>query len=276
MRLSIITINKNNAAGLEKTIQSVVSQTYPDFEYIVIDGGGSTSNGNDMSIIKKYSQKITYWVSEPDTGIYNAMNKGIRQAKGDYCLFLNSGDWLIEDNTLQNVFAEIAEKPDGDIYYSDLLRNSGEFVTFPNILTPGYFIFNSISHQNSIIKTDLFYKHQIYNEKKIIVSDWEFFFKEIYLHKSKFVKINTKISIYLGGGLSETSGSDYDERIETIKDVFSGFDDTLLNTLLDGINWRVNSAQMAVENIKKHNGIGFKAIFFDCIPALFKRCKKIT
>jgi len=84
MQLSIITINLNNASGLEKTIQSVISQTNKDFEYIVIDGA---STDGSVEVIKKYSSGINYWVSEPDTGIYNAMNKGIRKAQGDYCYF---------------------------------------------------------------------------------------------------------------------------------------------------------------------------------------------
>ncbi|MDR2910496.1 MAG: glycosyltransferase [Bacteroidales bacterium] len=95
MKLSIITINLNNVAGLQKTIESVVKQTFTDYEYIVIDGG---STDGSADIIKQHANKITYWVSEPDKGIYNAMNKGIRVAKGEYCLFLNSGDWLINSN----------------------------------------------------------------------------------------------------------------------------------------------------------------------------------
>ena len=89
MKLSIITINRNNAAGLRRTIESVVSQTYTEFEYIIIDGA---STDESVDVIKEYADKITFWVSEPDNGIYNAMNKGILKAKGEYLLFLNSGD----------------------------------------------------------------------------------------------------------------------------------------------------------------------------------------
>jgi glycosyltransferase involved in cell wall biosynthesis len=84
VKLSIITINKNNASGLEKTIKSVIEQTYTDFEYIVIDGA---STDGSVEIIKNYSTGINYWVSEPDTGIYNAMNKGIRKAQGGDTVF---------------------------------------------------------------------------------------------------------------------------------------------------------------------------------------------
>ena len=96
-KLSIITVNLNNAAGLQKTIESVINQTFTDYEFIIIDGGSTDSS---LEIIKQYANKITYWVSEPDNGIYNGMNKGIGQADGEYCFFLNSGDWMIENNTL--------------------------------------------------------------------------------------------------------------------------------------------------------------------------------
>ena len=83
MKLSIITINYNNRDGLQKTIESVVSQSFKDFEWIVIDGG---SNDGSRELIERYAESISYWVSEPDNGIYNAMNKGIRVSKGDYLL----------------------------------------------------------------------------------------------------------------------------------------------------------------------------------------------
>ena len=101
MKLSIITINFNDAKGLEKTIQSVINQTYKDFEYIVVDGA---STDGSVDVIKKYSNKLTHWVSEPDTGIYNAMNKGTRMASGEYCLYLNSGDFLADNDVLEKAF----------------------------------------------------------------------------------------------------------------------------------------------------------------------------
>jgi acetyltransferase-like isoleucine patch superfamily enzyme len=123
MKLSIITINRNNAAGLRKTIESVVSQTYTDFEYIIIDGA---STDDSVNIIKEYAEATLpcgeglgerlYWVSEPDKGIYNAMNKGILKANGEYCLFLNSGDWLYDNDVLNDVFSI---SPTEDIVYGN-------------------------------------------------------------------------------------------------------------------------------------------------------------
>jgi glycosyltransferase involved in cell wall biosynthesis len=172
VKLSIITINKNNSFGLEKTIQSVVKQTFKNYEYIVIDGA---SEDKSLEIIKKYSDKINFWISESDSGIFNAMNKGIKKSSGDYCLFLNSGDWIIDKMTLQNVFAEISEIEESDIYYSDCLNSDNSVTFFPKILTINHLIINHISHQNTIIKRELFIWHGFYDEQLKIASDWGFF-----------------------------------------------------------------------------------------------------
>ena len=115
MILSIITINYNNCAGLKRTIDSVVTQSFQDFEWIVIDGGSSDGS---RELIEKYSPHVSYWVSEPDNGVYHAMNKGIDVANGDYLLFLNSGDWLFGANTLQKC---ISYGFSSDVIYGDSL-----------------------------------------------------------------------------------------------------------------------------------------------------------
>ena len=114
-KLSVITINFNNAIGLEKTIKSVIEQKFTDFEFVIIDGDSSDGS---KEIIKKYSNKISYWVSEKDKGIYNAQNKGIERAIGEYCLFLNSGDYLVDTTVFQTVFSE---KRTQDIIYGDMI-----------------------------------------------------------------------------------------------------------------------------------------------------------
>jgi glycosyltransferase involved in cell wall biosynthesis len=193
LKLSIITINKDNASGLEKTIQSVISQTYSDFEYIIIDGN---STDGSVEILKKYDAKINYWVIEPDTGIYNAMNKGIRKAQGEFCLFLNSGDWLISSTILDNVFTEISTCIPSDIYYSDRTQTDGTVFNFPESLTINYLISTPLSHQNSFIKRSLFFEHGFFNEDLSFVSDWEFFLKELWKYESKFTHIRTIFSIF--------------------------------------------------------------------------------
>ena len=122
MKLSIITINRNNATGLKKTMQSVAAQTYKDFEYIVVDGA---STDGSVDVIKKYEQQFVYlkWVSEPDLGIYNAMNKGIRMASGDYIQILNSGDIFAASDVTERMLAALGKQKKGaDILYGNMIK----------------------------------------------------------------------------------------------------------------------------------------------------------
>lgn len=98
MKISVITINYNNHDGLKKTIQSVVSQSYNDIEYIIIDGG---STDGSVDLIKEYNDKIDYWISETDNGCYHAMNKGVKVASGEYVIFMNSGDYFYADDIIE-------------------------------------------------------------------------------------------------------------------------------------------------------------------------------
>ena len=172
MRLSIITINFNNKEGLKKTIESVLSQSFKDIEWIVIDGG-STDGGKEL--IEQYQSHFSYWCSEPDKGIYNAINKGLTHAKGDYVQFLNSGDWLYEDTTLEKAFAQI----DGnrDIYYGDMVQvNENDNhnlnpITYPDELGFFFFPYNNICHQATFYRDALF-DNNPYDESFSIVSDW--------------------------------------------------------------------------------------------------------
>ena len=95
--ISIITVNLNNLEGLKRTMTSVFEQTWQEYEYIIIDGG---STDGSKEYIESFSDKISVWVSEPDAGIYNGMNKGIKVANGEYLLFLNSGDHLFDNRVL--------------------------------------------------------------------------------------------------------------------------------------------------------------------------------
>jgi glycosyltransferase involved in cell wall biosynthesis len=169
MKLSIITVNLNNAKGLLKTIKSVYTQTYEEFEYILIDGG---SEDGSINMIEKYTDKITYFTSESDNGIYEAMNKGVKKAKGEYCLFLNSGDWLVNDSVLEEAFCVF---PDNiDIVYGNI-NVDGLVKKYPGYLSFNYFLFDSLPHPASFIKKSLFNQYGGYDEGLGIVSDWKFF-----------------------------------------------------------------------------------------------------
>jgi len=117
-RLSIITVNLNNKAGLIDTAESIIAQTWTDYEWIIIDGG---STDGSVDVIKEYAgktDKLVYWCSEPDGGIYQGMNKGIEKASGEYCWFLNSGDYAYKNTTLAEIFTH---EFDEDIVYGDVI-----------------------------------------------------------------------------------------------------------------------------------------------------------
>ena len=198
-RLSIITINKENAAGLEKTIKSVISQKFTDYSYIVIDGD---SKDGSEEIIRKYQDRINFWVSEPDNGIYNAMNKGIAKAKGDYCLFLNSGDYLVDENALSNLFSFNFTE---DIVYANQKRvgkNGSYVITYPEKLTFFHFYAEYLGHNSTLIKRKLFADIGYYNEMKRVVSDWEFLILAICKYNCSFKKLPVVFSVQHDGGIS--------------------------------------------------------------------------
>ncbi len=173
---SIITVCFNEAQRIELTCQSVVQQTFQEFEWIVIDGG---STDGTLDILKRYAQRMTYFVSEPDCGIYHAMNKGVAQAHGTYLLFLNGGDYLYESDTLAKVFAH--EQPlNKDIYYGDLiLERDGVSERYSIDFTDTYATFarRTFPHQATFIKRTLFEMYGMHDESFKISADLEFFLR---------------------------------------------------------------------------------------------------
>lgn len=170
MRLSIVTINYNNYDGLKKTFESVVSQSFKDYEWIVIDGG---STDGSKELLEANQSLFTYWCSEHDKGIYNAINKGLAHAKGDYVQFLNSGDWLYESTTLEKAFGQIDNK--NDIYYGDMVQvnvgNRLNPITYQDELGFFFFPYNNICHQATFYRRSVF-DNNLYDESFSLVSDW--------------------------------------------------------------------------------------------------------
>jgi glycosyltransferase involved in cell wall biosynthesis len=197
--LSIITINYNNCTGLEKTVESIISQTFKDFEYLVIDGN---SHDGSQAVIKKNSTVISYAVSESDTGIYNAMNKGIKVAKGAYLLFLNSGDVLNGNTALADFFSH--KDFGGDIIYGDYKYEVGE-KTFPDKLSPLFFIRTSLPHQSTFFKREVFEEMGLYEEHHTIVSDRAFYIKCFLSNQFVFKHVPYSLSIYDQNGVSNSS-----------------------------------------------------------------------
>ena len=185
MRLSIITINRNNAEGLKRTLDSVKAQTCQEFEHIIVDGA---STDDSVKIIESYICDVScmkydvLWVSEPDTGIYNAMNKGIKKAKGEYCLFLNSGDFLLAPDVLARVFVQ---NTNADIINARCNVSDQGVVTWTSPFIPQvtladlYFV--GLPHQSTFIRRALFDKYGLYREDFKYNSDIDFWYKTIVL-----------------------------------------------------------------------------------------------
>ena len=217
MKLSIITINRNNAAGLEKTLQSVATQIFKEFEYIVIDGA---STDESVDVIKRYESQFTYlnWVSEPDLGIYNAMNKGIRMASGDYIQILNSADCLADPDVTERMFAALESTGNPSILYGNMIKCfpdgkrvvdkcfAGEEITMLGMYT------GTLNHDPAYIRRDLFEKYGFYDESLKIVSDWKWYLQAIILGDEKPRYGDIDVTLFDMTGISESEGSK--ERIQ--------------------------------------------------------------
>lgn len=197
--LSIITINKNNAAGLEKTIDSVLCQRFTDYEYIMIDGDSVDGSKN---VVQQHSNRFSYWSSKPDRNVYHAMNKGIAEAKGEYCLFLNSGDCLSSSTSLSDAFSH--QFSEDIVYCNDIACYPGGEMKnryFPDHLNFDYLSRTSLPHQSSFIKTSVLKKFGGYNETFPLIADWEFYFKTLIIHNVSYKHLPIHLSIFDMSGI---------------------------------------------------------------------------
>lgn len=209
MKLSIITVSYNNAVGLRKTIDSVLAQTCSDFEYIVVDGA-STDGSKEILEQLQHSKDVgdtaflLTIISEPDTGIYNAMNKGIRLAKGDYVLFLNSGDYLASPAILRDIVSAL---PHGvDVCYGNCIQiwqdGHTAYTDYTHHLT-GETLFNgTIPHQASLIRRELFNLVGLYSEDLFFGSDWEWWLKAYFDQKCSFEFMDFYVCFFDMTGIS--------------------------------------------------------------------------
>ncbi len=199
-KISIITVNYNNRNGLENTIASVIEQQDFNFEYIIVDGN---SNDGSKEVLNQYDAQISKWISEPDQGVYEAMNKGIHMSTGDYLLFLNSGDVLYKPTILKEVDKLILG--DIDLYYGNLIfvHNGQEKLReYPKKLRFSYFMSRSLPHPGTFIRRSLFDDIFYYSEKFKIVSDWEFFIYAVCKQGASYKFLNTVISKFELDGMS--------------------------------------------------------------------------
>lgn len=209
MQLSIITINRNNAKGLEKTMQSVASQSCKDLEYIVIDGA---STDKSVDVIKNLESECANlkWVSEPDNGIYNAMNKGLRMASGEYVQILNSGDELASTNVVERMLKALDEKDNPDILYGNMIK---AFADGKRVRDCGFagevptmygFIHGTLNHDPVYIRRSLFDKFGYYREDLPITADWRWYVEAIPFGGVVPRYVDIDVTIFDMNGISET------------------------------------------------------------------------
>lgn len=205
MQLSIITINYNNLAGLKKTAESIISQTWRDFEWIIIDGGSSDGSKDYIEqLASKPENNISYWCSEPDKGIYNALNKGIGHCNGEYVSCMNSGDCFNDDAVLFKVFTD---KPETDVIYGDALyiyEKDQEIRRFPDRLSFRWLYHDTLNHQASFGRKEIL-RSLLFDESYKIMADRKVWL-QMYVMGCSFHHVAIPICIYDTTGVSATNG----------------------------------------------------------------------
>lgn len=198
--VSIITVVYNSEEYIERTIISVLNQSYPNIEHVILDGG---SKDKTLDVIKKYEHKIAYWKSESDKGIYDAMNKAQLMATGDYLMFLNSGDEFVDHHVLTHAFQN---NPNADLYYGDtvITDEHGEDIHNRRLRPPNHLKWQDfrygmlVCHQSIIIKREL---SQSYNTNYRIAADIDWAIRSIQ-HATTIVNTQLAISKFMEGGMS--------------------------------------------------------------------------
>jgi len=221
--VSIITVCLNASGVIETAIESVRSQTYPDIEHIVIDGG---STDGTLDIIEKYIDSISYFVSEPDRGIYNAMNKGIDAATGDIIFFLNSDDRFFDDGVVKDIADVFNSSPDIDIVFGNqifvyarnriLKKQSFEVMRHQLAKT-------TILHQSLFTRRKVFGSTNGFSENYQIVSDYEWVIKAFLIHKFRYFYVDRTICVVSGQGISSTTDFEK-ERITVMRKYFTSYE----------------------------------------------------
>lgn len=226
MKLSIVTINRNNAIGLKQTMRSVLSQTFKELEYIVVDGA---STDGSVDVIKSLESEFNHlkWVSEPDTGVYNAMNKGIRMASGEYIQILNSADCLAAPEVTGQMLAALEKAGNPSIFYGNMVKCfpdgrtmadksfAGQEITMLGMYT------GTLNHDPAYIRRDLFKKYGYYDENLKIVADWKWYLQAIILGGEKPQYTDVNVTLFDMMGISETNKElDKAERKQVLEQLF--------------------------------------------------------
>jgi glycosyltransferase involved in cell wall biosynthesis len=223
-RISIISASLNAAAHIERAIQSVATQTYPYIEHVIIDGG---STDGTLQIIEKHRDSIGYSVSEPDRGIYHAMNKGIKAATGDVLFFLNADDRLCDEHVVEDVAMLFDATPDLEVVYGNLVWDlSGTMVRKkqPSTITRASLAAATILHQTVFSRKHVFEATGGFSEQYKVVSDYDWMMKVFLRDGCRYQYYDRDIAVMGTQGLSWTSQDWESERIEAMRSYFTTYE----------------------------------------------------
>jgi glycosyltransferase involved in cell wall biosynthesis len=219
-KISIITVCLNSKDGIERTIQSVLSQGYENIEYIIIDG---KSSDGTLDIIGRYKSKIALLVSEEDKGIYNAMNKGLGLMTGEIVLFLNSGDYLFDNDVISDVADVFRQKPEIQVLYGNVVNDYGKkrkLRKYKNI-NRLFFSCSTLCHQVIFAKRDVFVKYGYFDEKYTRNADYDWIMGVFFCKDITTYYFDRTISVYNMWGVSSSQIKFMDEIVSSKKKYFS-------------------------------------------------------
>ena len=248
---SVITVCYNEAESIKKTLDSIVSQTYPDYELIVVDGG-STDGSKD--IIKQYESRLAWWCSEQDRGIYHAMNKGVTHATGNYIIFINAGDRFFDENVLMDVYNS---KPHTDVIEGYVVRGDKHIrlrEKYDDIYV--HLFTDTLSHQGSFIKRELLLAHP-YDERYKIVADWKFWLEVLILEPGTYSFIDRDIAFYDTTGISSVREKVFEEREKVLQELFPPYVVQLVHSYFDAYTLTVTKYAVYLD---KHSPKGYQLI----------------
>ncbi|AZI25114.1 glycosyltransferase [Pedobacter sp. G11] len=233
-KLTVITIVYNNVRDIERTINSVLNQTYPKIEYIIIDG---KSNDGTLAVIEKYRSKVSKIVSEPDKGIYDAMNKGLAIATGDYVLFMNSGDEIFDEHTVQDIFDSA---PGADIYYgeTEMYNDNWQSLGRRRHEAPEQFDWKSFKYGMSISHQAIYIKRSIiapYDLSYKYSSDIDWIIKAA-KKASSIVNVHRYVAKYLVGGMSKKKHRESLKERFNIFTKYYGLIPNIINHIIIAVN----------------------------------------
>jgi glycosyltransferase involved in cell wall biosynthesis len=233
-KLSVITVVYNNVQHIERTLLSVINQTYPHIEFIVIDGA---STDGTLEVIRKFKNHIQELVSEKDKGIYDAMNKGLALATGDYVLFMNSGDEIYARDTVTHVFAAAA---DADIYYgeTEMIDEAGQSLGQRRHKAPEQFNWRSFKYGMSVSHQAIYIKRSLtnsYDSRYTLSADIDWILQAA-KKAVNIINVHQYVAKYMVGGMSKTKHSQsLAERFSIMRQHY-GLLPTVFNHLVIALN----------------------------------------